>query len=59
MKKLDEITIVGASSFIYDILQKVIEILLTKEIMILEIGQSESKDTKGNLIISMIYQHSK
>jgi len=59
MKKLDEITIIGASSFIYDILQKVIEILLTKEIMILEIGQSESKDTKGNLIISMIYQHSK
>ena len=59
MKKLHEITISGASSFIYDILQKVIEMLQTKEITILEIGQSERQDANGNLIIllTMVYKH--
>ena len=58
MKKLHHITITGAASYIYDILQKSIEILLTKEVMILEIGQSKSRDKNGNEVVflTMIYR---
>jgi hypothetical protein len=59
MKKLHEITISGATSFIYDILQKVIEILMSKDITILEIGQSEGTDKNDNMIITMVYEYIK
>ena len=58
MKKLHEIILTGASFFIYDILQRAIEIVLSKDATILEIGQTETTDENGNMIIllKMIYK---
>jgi hypothetical protein len=58
MKKLQEIVISGASSFIYDILQKAIETIKGRNVTILEIAQSEITDKHGNLIIliTMIFE---
>jgi len=59
MKKLQEIKIIGTASYVYDILQKAIEIMISKDATILEIGQSESADKNGNMIIllKMLYRH--
>jgi hypothetical protein len=59
MKKIHEINISGAALVIYDILQRVIEILVTKQINILEIGQSEITDTNGNMtiLLTMVYEY--
>ena len=50
MKKLHEIILTGASLFVYDILQKAIEIVLSKDATILEIGQTEMSEENGNKI---------
>ena len=47
MKKFYEIEITGAASYVYDILQKAIEILINKNATILEIDKSEAKDKNG------------
>jgi hypothetical protein len=59
MKKLQEISISGAASYVYDILQKAIEIMMSKDATILEIGQSESTDKNGDMTIflKMLYSH--
>jgi len=59
MKKLQEIKISGTASYVYDILQKAIEIMISKDATILEIGQSESTDKNGNMVIllNMLYRH--
>ena len=59
MKKLYEIEIIGAALFVYDILQKAIEIMINRRATILEIGQSEIKDKDGNkmILLTMLYQH--
>lgn len=51
MKKFQEIILSGASSFIYDILQKAIDIVRGRNATILEIGQSETKDKNGNMVV--------
>jgi hypothetical protein len=51
MKKFQEIILSGASSFIYDILQKTIDIVRGRNASIIEIGQSEVIDKNGNSII--------
>jgi hypothetical protein len=59
MKKLYEIEIAGAALFVYDILQKAIEIMLSRNATILEIGQSKVRDKNGNMaiLLKMLYQH--
>jgi hypothetical protein len=59
MKKLYEIEIVGAAVFVYDILQKAIEIVVSRNATILEIGQSEIADKNGNvnILLTMLYRH--
>lgn len=59
MKKLYEIEIVGAALFVYDILQKAIEIVISRNATILEIGQSEIKDKDGHaaILLKMLYRH--
>jgi hypothetical protein len=58
MKKLQEIILIGASFFVYDILQKTIEIVLSNDAIISEIGQTETIDENGNMIVllKMIYR---
>lgn len=51
MKKLQEIILSGASSFVYDILQRAIDIVKGRNAIILEIAQSEIKDKNGNMIV--------
>jgi hypothetical protein len=59
MKKLYEIEIVGAAMFVYDILQKAIEIVISRDATILEIGQSEIADKNGNtqILLTLSYRH--
>ena len=59
MKKLYEIEISGAASYVYDILQKAIEILLSKNVTILEIDRSETMDENGDkaVLLTMLYRH--
>jgi len=58
MKKLQEIALSGTSGFIYDILQKTIEIVKGRNAVILEIGQSEVTDKNGNsvVLVTMIFE---
>ena len=51
MKKFQEIILSGASSFVYDILQKAIDIVRGRNATILEIGQSETRDKNGNMVV--------
>jgi|GEM_PF-3503305 hypothetical protein len=59
MKKFYEIEITGAASYVYDILQKAIEILINKNATILEIDKSEAKDKNGEMavLLTMLYRH--
>jgi len=59
MKKFQEIEITGAASYVYDILQKAIEILISKNATILEIDRSETRDKNGEMavLLTMLYRH--
>lgn len=59
MKKLHKIEINGATSYVFDILQKAIEILISKNATILEIDRSEAvnKNGEASILLTMLYSH--